>query len=129
MDNTAKGYAFNHTRQAFLATELEIANTHWRRLMGLMGTSSSNFPCGRGLWIVPCHGVHTIAMRYPVDVVFLDKDNVVVHVEENLKPWRLTPVRLDAATVLEVPSRTVYTTGTSPGDQIEIKFNHKDVAK
>lgn len=120
-----KGYAFNRTRQSFLATELAVANTHWTRLRGLMGMVPAQFRLGRGLWIVPCHGIHTIAMRFPIDVVYLSSDKVVIHVEENVKPWRITPVVMEAATVIEVPSHTIWNTGTALGDQIEITFgNH-----
>jgi len=118
-----KGYAFNRTRQAFLATELTVADSHWARLRGLMGTLPNTFRFGHGLWIVPSHGVHTLAMRYPIDVIFLNVERAVIHVEENLKPWRFTPVRMEAATVLELPCHTVWNTGTTIGDQIEIAFN------
>ncbi|MGH9580907.1 MAG: DUF192 domain-containing protein [Terriglobales bacterium] len=128
--NNKPGYAYNRTRQAFLASELRVADSHWTRLMGLMGTNRESFPDGHGLWIVPCHGVHTMAMRYPIDVVYLDPENVVVHVEENVKPWRMTPVNMEAATVLEVPPHTVWNTGTKVGDQIEIirERSHQAVA-
>jgi uncharacterized protein len=124
------GFAFNRTRQTFLATELRIADTHWARLVGLLRTEGSAFLCGQGLWIVPCRGVHTVAMRYPVDVIYLDTENTVVHVEENVKPWRLTPLRTDAQTVLELPSHMAWNTGTSIGDSIEISFvAAKELAK
>lgn len=115
-----RAYAFNQTRQAFLASELEVADTHWSRLKGLIGRAPSAFCPGKGLWIVPCHGVHTLAMGYAIDVVYLDAAKVVVHVEENVKPWRVTPLRMDAATVIEVPCHTVWNTATRVGDQIEI---------
>lgn len=114
-------YAFNRTRQAFLASQVLIANTHWTRLRGLIGTSAANFPSGRGIWIVPCRGVHTFAMRFPIDVIYLDPDHRVVHIEENVKPWRFTSVRMDTETVIEVPSHTVWASGTTVGDQIEIE--------
>ena len=101
-----KGYALNRTRNAYLATHVRLAGTHWSRFRGLMGTEAASFPAGQGLWIVPCHGVHTFAMRFPIDVIYLDGDKVVVHIEENLKPWRVAPVRLRAASVLELPDRT-----------------------
>ena len=123
-ESSNKGYAFNRTRQTFLASELDVANTHWSRLRGLMLTHQERLASGRGLWIVPCQGVHTMAMRYPIDVVYLDADNVVIHVEENVKPWRFTPIRLDTETVLEIPSRTVWSTETQPGDQIEIAWGN-----
>mgnify|MGYP005810476231 CR=1 FL=1 len=117
-----KGYAFNRTRQTFLATELKVADTHWTRLRGLMATSPSDFGFGQGLWIIPCHGVHTWAMRFPIDIVYLDSNHIVVHVEENLKPWSFAPVRMDSATVLELPWHTVWDSGTKIGDQIELTF-------
>jgi uncharacterized protein len=121
-DNSRKGYAFNRTRQTFLATEMRVANTHWTRLRGLMGINPASFGFGQGLWIVPCHGVHTWAMRFPLDLVYLDTDNRVVHLEENVKPWRFAPVRMDTVTVLELPWHTVWNSGTNLGDQIEIEL-------
>jgi uncharacterized protein len=122
-EHARTGYAFNRTRQAFLATELTVADTHWARLRGLMGTRPDSFRFGQGLWIVPSHGVHTLAMRYPIDVIYLNKDKTVVHLEENIKPWRIAPVRMEAATVLELPGHTIWNTGTVMGDQIEITFH------
>lgn len=119
-ESVRRAYAYNQTRQAFLASELEVADTHWSRLKGLIGRRSASFQSGKGLWIVPCHGVHTLAMGYAIDVVYLDAAKVVVHLEESVKPWRLTPLRMDAATVIEVPCHTVWSTDTKVGDQIEI---------
>jgi len=116
------GFAFNTTRQAFLANHLRRADTHLSRLVGLMGTPPGSLASGRGLWIVPCHGVHTFGMRYPLDLVYLDQHLEVVHTEENVRPWRLAAVRMEAATVLELPPHTVYQTGTCIGDRVEISF-------
>ena len=114
------GYAFNQTRRQYLATQLAVAATHWTRFCGLMGRKSANFPQGRGLWIVPCRGVHTWGMRFPIDVVYLTPENVVLHLEQALRPWRFAPVRFRAASVLELPENTVRSTGTTIGDQLEI---------
>ena len=115
-----QGQAFNSTRQVYLATELALADTHWTRLRGLVGADESEFRGGRGLWIKPCRGVHTLAMSFPIDVVYLDADCKVVHLEENLHPWRFAPVRLQAASVIELPCQTVASTETRMGDRIEI---------
>jgi uncharacterized protein len=123
-----KGYAFNRTRQAFLASDLTVADTHWARFRGLLGTRRENFTSGQGLWIVPCQGVHTLGMRFAIDVVYLDGDMRVVHIEENVKPWRITPVRLRAATVLEVPPHTIWQTGTTVDDVIEIHVSKNGAA-
>ena len=118
----AKGYAYNRTRGTYLATDLAVADTHWARLRGLMGTDAKDFSPGRGLWLVPCRGVHSLAMRFPIDVVYLDSGRIVVHLEKELQPWRLAPVRLTAETVLELPPSTLNHTSTSVGDEIEIGF-------
>ena len=116
------GQAFNQTRQLYLATRLAVAQTHWSRLRGLLGASEDDFRNGSGLWIRPCRGVHTLAMRFPIDVVYLDPAGTVVHLERALQPWRFAPVRLRAASVLELPQNTVVSTGTALGDRIEISI-------
>jgi uncharacterized membrane protein (UPF0127 family) len=59
-------------------------------------------------------------MRFPIDVVYLNEDKTVVHLEQDLKPWRLAAVRMQAASVIELPCNILHTTGTSIGDEIEI---------
>ncbi|HZQ94191.1 MAG TPA: DUF192 domain-containing protein [Candidatus Sulfotelmatobacter sp.] len=113
--------AFNRTRGAYLATRVELANTSWTRLRGLIGRSSTEFPQGSGLWIVPCRGVHTWAMSFPIDVVYLTRDQVILHLEPGLPPWRFAPVRFQAASVLELPADTLRATGTTIGDQLEFR--------
>jgi uncharacterized protein len=117
---SSQGQAFNQTRQAYLATALAIANTHWTRLRGLLGLRSNDFRNGFGLWIVPCHGVHTLGMGFPIDVVYLDDAMTVIHVQGDLRPWRFAPVRTQAASVLELPCRTAAETQTAVGDKIQI---------
>jgi len=117
-----RGQVFNQTRQLYLATSLAVADTHWSRLRGLLGTSEGDFRNGSGLWIRPCRGVHTLAMRFPIDVVYLDRAGTVVHVEHNLQPWRFSPIRMQAASVLELPSQTLARTETALGDVIEIQM-------
>lgn len=113
-------YAFNRTRHAYLATHLTIAGTHWSRFRGLMCTDAESFGEGNGLWIVPCRGVHTFAMNFPIDVIYLDAKKFVVHLEENLKPWRMARISLKATSVIELPGKSLRSSGTMVGDEIEI---------
>jgi uncharacterized membrane protein (UPF0127 family) len=122
-----KGYAFNRTRTTYLATDLLIAPTHWSRFRGLMATSSSHFSRGQGLWINPSRGIHTFAMRFAIDAVYLDRNRIVIHIEEELKPWRLAAVRLHAASVLELPTGTIRESLTVVGDQVDISFEERPI--
>ena len=116
----ADGKAFYLTRQAHLATALAVADTHWRRLRGLLGLGSDDFRNGSGLWIVPCHGVHTLGMGFPIDVLYLDHGLKVVRIQPEVRPWRFTPVLRKAASVLELPCGTAAETKTAVGDTIVI---------
>jgi uncharacterized membrane protein (UPF0127 family) len=120
---SSQAQAFNQTRQAYLATALAVADTHWTRLRGLLGLRAGDFRNGSGLWIVPCHGVHTLGMGFPIDVVYLDRAMRVIHVQSDLRPWHFAPVRTEAASVLELPSQTAAETKTAVGDKIEITIN------
>ena len=119
----ADGQAFNRTRQANLATDLAVANTHWTRLRGLLGLATDDFRHGSGLWIIPCHGVHTMGMGFPIDVLYLDQGLRVLRIQEHVRPWRLTAVLRHAASVLELPCGTAAQTKTAVGDTIEITLS------
>ena len=93
--------------------------------MGLMALGANEFGAGRGLWITPSHGVHTLAMRFPIDVLYLDREGVVLLAQSELKPWRVAPVRRQAASVLELPPSTLRTTQTAIGDRIEISVRSR----
>jgi uncharacterized protein len=112
--------AVNRTRGVCLAENVRVARTHWTRLRGLIGTQESAFQPGQALWIVPCRGVHTLAMNYPLDVIYLDHSGFVVNLQTGIKPWRFAPISLRAASVLELPSGVVPRSGTVIGDHIEI---------
>jgi uncharacterized membrane protein (UPF0127 family) len=113
-------YVYNKTRETFVATEATVADSYVRRLVGLLGKTRRWARLGTGLWIVPSRGVHTIGMMFPIDLIFLGKEKEVVHVEEHVRPFRISSVSLKAASVLELPPHTIYRTGTRVGDQLEI---------
>ena len=113
-------YVYNKTRETFVATEALLADSYLRRLVGLLGKTRRWAQLGRGLWIVPSRGVHTIGMLFPIDLIFLGKDKEVVYIEEYVRPFRISKVSLKATSVLELPPHTIYRSGTKIGDQLEI---------
>src|SRR5436309_10428990 len=113
-------YVYNKTRETFVATEAVLADSYLRRLVGLLGKTRRWAQLGRGLWIIPSRGVHSIGMLFPIDLVFLNKEKKVVHVEEHFRPFHISKVSLKASSVLELPPHTIYRTGTQVGDVLEI---------
>ncbi len=111
---------YNKTRERFVATHARVADGYFSRLIGLLGTTRKWSRPGKGLWIVPSHGVHTIGMLYALDLIFLDRRNVVVDVEEHVRPFRISKVSFRAESVLELPVHTVFRTETRVGDQLEM---------
>src|SRR5450755_3305522 len=110
-------YVYNKTRETFVATEATVADSYLRRLVGLLGKTRRWARLGTGLWIVPSRGVHTIGMLFPIDIIFLNKDKEVVHLEEYVRPFRISRVSLRANSVLELPHHTIYRSGTQIGDR------------
>jgi uncharacterized membrane protein (UPF0127 family) len=111
---------YNKTRERFVATHASVADGYFSRLVGLLGTTRRWARPGKGLWIIPSHGVHTIGMVYALDLIFLDRNLKVVDVEEHVRPFRISKVSFKAESVLELPVHTVFRTETHVGDQLEI---------
>lgn len=84
-----------------LAEQVEEAKTFWTRLKGLMFRVS--LAKGKALLLDPCPQIHTCFMRFNIDVIFLDKQNHVVAVLENLKPWRMSKFYRNSRRTLELP--------------------------
>jgi hypothetical protein len=108
--------ALNVTRGTVLATRLEKAHTAATRKKGLLGREAL-LP-GEGLWIAPCESVHTFFMRFPIDLVYLDRKLKVKKVRSSVGPWRASAC-LSAHSVLELPAGTAAATRTERGDSVE----------
>jgi hypothetical protein len=65
-------------------------------------------------------GVHTIGMRYPIDIVFVGPSGRVVHLIHSMKPYRISPLVWNASLILEQPAGVLLESGTEVGDQIEL---------
>jgi len=91
----------------------EVADNPLRRMRGLLGRSG--LESGQGLLFRPAGSIHMMFMRFPLDVVFCDRDLVVLGVERDLKPWR-TAARKGAKVVIELPVGGAQ--GVEPGDRL-----------
>jgi uncharacterized membrane protein (UPF0127 family) len=108
----------NPSRETMLADRALIADTSTTRKTGLL--KHERLDPGEGLWIKPCEGVHTVGMKFPIDVLFLDKKRKVVKIRAAMPRWRMAAC-LWAHSVLELPSGTAAATKTSRGDQLEFE--------
>ena len=108
----------NPVRQSMLGDRIGVADTTLSRFVGLMGRSS--LAPGHGLLIRPSNGVHTLWMRFAIDVLLLDREYRVLSVYENLRPFRMTSINWKAASALELPSGTITATDTQAGDLLEL---------
>lgn len=109
---------FNQRRQSFLHLGVTRADTSFRRLRGLLGRWSLR--SDEGLWVIPSRGIHTVGLFFPIDVVYLDESCRVVHLVESLRPFRIAPLRMQSNSVLELPTRSIYSSNTQIGDQLLI---------
>jgi uncharacterized protein len=93
----------------------DVADTALTRMRGLLGRRG--LPRGHGLFIEPTWSVHTWFMRFPIDVVFLDRDLTVLKIRKQMGPWR-TAARFRARSVLELASGECDRLRLEAGDRL-----------
>ncbi len=108
----------NETRQARLADRCQLARNFWSRGLGLMGRTS--LEPGGGLLIYPEWSIHTFFMRFPIDVVFVDRQDTVVGIRHALPPYRPYAGAWGARYVLELPAGVLAATATQVGDRLAV---------
>ncbi|WP_198137589.1 DUF192 domain-containing protein [Terriglobus sp. TAA 43] len=96
-----------------------MADTSISRAVGLLGRT--HLQQDEGIWIKPSSGVHTIGMRFPIDVIGLDKQLRIVRLWPSLKPYRVTAIVPSIRTVLELASGRIVESGLRLGDQLRIQ--------
>lgn len=100
-----------------LGSNIKYANTFSSRLIGLMFRKSMDDL--DGLILEPGNSVHNCFVRFPIDVIFLTKENEIVKIVRNFKPWRFTRIYFKSRRVLELPAGTV-TDDIAKGDLLEV---------
>jgi uncharacterized protein len=96
-----------------LCERCEIPASSFAQTRGLLGRDGLD--PGEGMLIDSTPPVHTFFMRFPIDVVFLDRDWTVVGVRHRLGPWRLAGAR-GAVAALELPAGAAAASGVREGD-------------
>jgi uncharacterized protein len=110
--------AFNETKKVAVARSTRRASSLWSRCVGLLGTASLTDQ--QALWLTPCQSIHTLFMRFPIDVAFLDQNGIIL-AQQTLPPWRLSGWHRQARSVLELRAGLLQATQTQVGDRIIFK--------
>jgi uncharacterized membrane protein (UPF0127 family) len=108
----------NTTRGQVIAERCELARTFWTRGLGLMGRQG--LESGSGLIIYPEWSIHTFFMRFPIDVLFVNQQDVVIKCRAAMPPNRPYAGARRARYVVELPVGVIETTGTQEGDQLSL---------
>jgi uncharacterized membrane protein (UPF0127 family) len=115
----------NLTKKTWLATKVAKADKFLTRVVGLL--KRRHLGPEEALWLVPSKGIHTLGMKFPIDVIFLDKDKRVVNLVPSLAPYSATGIHLKAHSVLELPSGTIMKSHTEVGDQLDVSLETSSV--
>ena len=119
--------ARNVSSGAVIAHEVRLATGRVERAVGLL--TRDHLPPGEGLLITPCRGVHTCGMRFPIDLIALDRSGVVVDAVSGMSPWRVRLPRRGAVSVLELPAGTLAQSQTRTGHQISLEPATGDIPR
>ena len=113
-------YAHMEVNNETLDLSIELAASFGKRFLGLM--FRKQMPEDHALLLVPCNAIHTFSMRFPIDVVYIDADGVIVKIEEAVKPGKVCKKVADAKCVLELRAHGANRLGLTEGNKIDIKY-------
>jgi uncharacterized membrane protein (UPF0127 family) len=106
----------NKSNDTILAENVILANTPFKRMKGLLG--KKEFSKGQALILRPCNSIHTFFMYFPIDILFVNRNNKVVKAVSSLKPFRLSGIYLNSAFAIELPSGIILSTKTQENDTL-----------
>lgn len=115
--------AINQTRGTVLCERLADAGGLAGQTRGLLGRPG--LEAGEGLRFengrfTPLMWMHMFFMKFAIDIVFLNRDGIVLKINRDLRPWRVSSIVLGAASAIEVESGAAERSLTQTGDRIVI---------
>lgn len=109
---------YNSTKNNIIAHEGKVAQNFITRSIGLL--LKSEMVEDEFLTIRPCCSIHTFFMRFPIDVLFVNRRNEIVALYENVKPWKILPIHLTSSCVIELKSGQITKKNIEKGDLIAL---------
>ncbi len=104
-----------------VATSIRVADKFLTRLRGLIGRDNRH---QGGMWLVPCTSVHTIGMRFPIDLVYLDRHGMVRKIDTAVPPFRVCRATRYTHSILELPAGQAKRAQLRVGDRL--RFRRED---
>jgi uncharacterized membrane protein (UPF0127 family) len=104
-------------REGFLVEKCFVATKLLARMRGLLG--SSELQSQEALWLSPCQQVHMWFMKFPIDVVFVNREGAIVGME-SLKPWRISKFYWKAHAAIELAAGSLERWKLKPEDGFEV---------
>jgi hypothetical protein len=98
---------------------MKIADRFVARLVGLLNKRA--LEPGAGLLIEPCSSIHTFGMKYPIDVLALDRSYRVLGIWKDIRPWRVKVFSGGTYRVLELESGTLHPIDVQIGDYLQVQ--------
>jgi uncharacterized membrane protein (UPF0127 family) len=112
-----KAYKYYSVKsREIISSRVFIARSFFRRFSGLLFRES--LKSDEVFILKDCKSIHTIGMRYSLDVAFIDNDGKIIAIFENLCPWKITPYIAEAVFVLEARSGFFKKWFLAVGDRI-----------
>lgn len=108
--------AVTNSTGKILLDNVLVAHSHWLRFRGLM--LRSELGTQDGMLFPKTNAIHCFFMRMPIDVVFMNREGIVVRVIQSIKPWRISPIVRNAVQVLECKAGTTAALNIAEGDQL-----------
>lgn len=110
---------WNATTATLLATRVERADTWLGRFIGLLGRSSLRPE--EGVWLESCSAIHTLGMRVPLDVIFVDAENRVLSMKYSVPAWKWAVFDWRARSVIELGAGALRGIDLLPGDELKLQ--------
>jgi uncharacterized membrane protein (UPF0127 family) len=108
----------NKTKHCIIASQAVLADTFFSRLKGLLGKNQLKEQ--EALIITQCNSIHMFFMKFAIDVIFVDKENHIVGLINEIKPFQLSPIFFKSCYAIEFAAGVIKNTNTQLGDLIEL---------
>jgi len=105
--------------EQILLEEVQVAETFWTRLRGLIGTTELSEQ--QGMWFDNANSIHTFWMSINIDCIFLDRSLQVVAIVPDFPKRRLTRIYWKANSVLEIKGGRARSLNLQVGEKLVLQ--------